>query len=78
MVEEIILSGNAVGTIVSSILKGVGIFLGVVLLALGGWIGVENWQAPGTINIPIMVFSVAAILIGSLFLWLSFRKYEKT
>ena len=78
MVEEIILSGNAVGTIVSSILKGVGIFLGVLLLALGGWIGVENWQAPGTINISIMVFSVAAILIGSLFLWLSFRKYEKT
>jgi hypothetical protein len=63
-----------VGNIVSIIIKGIGIFLGVLLLTLGGWIGVENWQAPGTINIPIMVFSVAAILVGSLFLWLAFRK----
>jgi membrane protein DedA with SNARE-associated domain len=67
-----------VGNFVSIVIKGIGIFLGALLLVLGGWIGVENWQAPGTINISIMVFSVAAILVGSLFLWLAFRKDEKT
>jgi membrane protein DedA with SNARE-associated domain len=66
-----------VANLLSIIFKGIGIFVGIVLLLLGGWIGVENWQAPGIINLPIMVFSVAAILTGGLLLWLAFRKYEK-
>jgi membrane protein DedA with SNARE-associated domain len=66
-----------VANLLSIIFKGIGIFVGIVLLFLGGWIGVENWQAPGIINLPIMVFSVAAILTGGLLLWLAFRKYEK-
>lgn len=49
---------------VSISIKGIGIFLGARLLILGGKIGVENWQAPRTINVPIMVFSVAALLTG--------------
>ena len=38
--------------ILSIILKGIGITLGVVLLVLGGFMGLENLQAPGTINVP--------------------------
>lgn len=56
------------------ILKGIGIFLGALLLVIGGGIGLENLQAPGTINIPIMLFSLAAILVGSIILWMTFRK----
>lgn len=55
-------------------IKVIEIFVGVGLLALGGWMGVENWQAPGTIHLPMMVFSVTAILVGSLFLWLALKK----
>lgn len=65
------------GNIVSALLKAIGIFLGILLLALGGWIGIENWQAPGMMNIPMLVFSVAAIVVGALILWLVFGKYEK-
>jgi len=63
---------------ISSILKGIGIALGVILLALGGFMGIENVQAPGTINIPILIFSVAAILVGSIMLWLVLKKNENT
>ena len=58
--------------------KGIGLFLGALLLVIGGGIGLENLQAPGTINIPIMLFSLAAILLGSIILWLTFRKNENT
>jgi len=63
--------------------KGIGLFLGALLLVIGGGIGLENLQAPGTINIPIMLFSLAAILLGSILLgsiilWLTFRKNENT
>ena len=64
--------------IISIILKGIGIFLGVVLLALGGFMGLEDLQAPGTINIPIAIFSLAAILVGSIMLWLTLRKNPNT
>jgi len=60
----------------ASIKKGIGIFLGALLLVIGGGIGLENLQAPGTINIPIMLFSLAAILVGSIILWLTFKKNE--
>jgi Ca2+/Na+ antiporter len=56
--------------------KGVGIVLGTVLLVIGGGIGLEDWQAPGTINIPIMLFSLAAIIVGIIILWLTFKKNE--
>ncbi len=65
------------GNFISSLVKGIGLFLGVVLLILGGWVGLENWQAPGNINLPIIVFSVVAILVGSLFLWLALKKDQK-
>ncbi|GJL58205.1 MAG: hypothetical protein NPIRA03_10620 [Nitrospirales bacterium] len=48
-----------------------------MLLILGGWVGLENWQAPGNINLPIMVFSVVGILVGSIFLWLALKKRQK-
>ena len=63
--------------IISNILRGVGLALGVILLALGGFMGIENVQAPGTINIPIVIFSLAAILVGSILLWMVFRKNEE-
>ena len=56
--------------------KGIGIFLGVLLLVIGGGIGLEDLQAPGTINIPIIIFSLAAILVGSIILWMTFKKNE--
>lgn len=58
--------------------KGIGIFLGALLLLIGGGIGLENLQAPGTINIPIMLFSLAAILVGSIILWMTFKKNENS
>ncbi len=64
--------------IISIILKGIGIVLGVVLLILGGFMGLEDLQAPGNLNIPIMVLSLAAILVGSIVLWLVFKKNENT
>lgn len=64
--------------IFSIILKGVGIALGLVLLVLGGFMGLEDLQAPGALNIPIAVFSLAAILVGSIMLWLVFKKNENT
>jgi len=64
--------------IISTILKGISIALGVILLALGGFMGWENLQASGTINIPIMFFSVAAILVASMMLWLALKKNETT
>jgi hypothetical protein len=66
-----------VKNIISNILRGVGLALGVILLALGGFMGIENVQAPGTINIPIVIFSLAAILVGSILLWMVFRKNEE-
>ena len=66
--------GHCMRNMISSILKGIGIFLGVVLLALGGFMKIENLQAPGTINIPIAFFSLAAILAGSIMLWLTLWK----
>ena len=63
---------------ISSILRGIGITLGIVLFALGGFMGLENLQAPGTINIPIAIFSLAAILAGSIMLWLMLKKNENT
>jgi hypothetical protein len=56
--------------------KGIGIFLGALLLVIGGGIGLEDLQAPGTINIPILFFSLAAILVGSIILWMTFKKNE--
>jgi len=70
--------GHCMRNIISIILKGIGIFLGVVLLALGGFMGLENVQAPGTINIPIAIFSLAAILVGSIMLWLTLKKNPNT
>ena len=64
--------------IISIIIKAIGIVLGVVLLALGGFMGLEDLQAPGNLNIPIMIFSLAAILVGSIVLWLVFKKSENT
>ena len=65
------------GNIFLIIIKGIGIFLGTVLVSVGGFIGMENLQAPGTINIPIMLLSVTAILVGSIILWIAVRKKEK-
>ena len=65
-------------TIISIILKGVGIVVGVVLLVLGGFMGIENLQVQGTLNIPITIFSLAAILVGSIMLWLVSKKNENT
>jgi len=62
----------------SIIIKGLGIFLGIALLSLGAFMGIEDLQAPGTINIPILVFSLGAILGGSIMLWLAFKKKENT
>ncbi len=56
--------------------KGIGLFIGGLLLVVGGGIGLENVQAPGAINIPIMIFSLSAILVGSIILFLSIRKNE--
>ena len=56
--------------------KGVGIVLGTILLMIGGGIGLEDWLAPRTINIPIMIFSLAAIIVGTIILWLTFKKNE--
>jgi len=64
--------------IISTILKGIGIALGVILLGLGGFMGWENLQASGTINIPIAIFSLAAILVGAIMLWLVLKKNENT
>ena len=58
--------------------KGIGIFLGALLLVIGGGIGLEDLQAPGTINIPIIIFSLAAILVGSIILWMTFKKNENS
>ncbi len=55
--------------------KGIILFIGVLLLVIGGGIGLENLQAPGTINIPIMIFSLSAILVGSILLFLAFKKH---
>jgi hypothetical protein len=63
-----------VGNIFSIITKGLGIFLGGLLLFFGGVTGMENLQAPGGINTLIMVFSVFSISVGALILWVSFRK----
>jgi LPXTG-motif cell wall-anchored protein len=52
--------------------------VGVILLGLGGFMGIENVQAPGTSNIPIMFFSLAGILLGSILLWLALKKNENT
>jgi len=54
--------------------RSIGIVLGVILLSVGGFIGIEDLQAPGTINIPIFIFSLAAILVGSILLWLMLKK----
>jgi hypothetical protein len=70
--------GHGMRNMISSILKGIGVALGVILFALGGFMGIENVQAPGTINIPIFIFSMAAILVGSILLWLVFKKNENT
>ena len=64
--------------IISTILKGIGIALGAILLALGGFMGIENMQAPGALNIPILIFSMAAILVGSIILWVTLRKNSDT
>lgn len=69
---------NGMRNIISIIIKAIGIVLGVVLLALGGFMGLEDLQAPGNLNIPIMIFSLAAILVGSIVLWLVFKKSENT
>jgi len=61
--------------ILSIILKAIGITLGVLLLILGGFMGLENIQAPGSLNIPIAVFSLAAILVGTILLWLGFKNH---
>ena len=54
------------------------IFLGVILLVLGGFVEIANVHASGTSNIPIMLFSVPAILSGSGILLLALRKKAKT
>ncbi len=68
--------GHGMRNMILSILKGFGMALGVILLALGGYMGIENIQAPKTINFTIFIFSVAAILVGSFMLWLVFKKKE--
>ncbi len=70
--------GHGMRNMISSILKGIVVALGVILFALGGFMVIENVQAPGTINIPILIFSVAAFLMGSIMLWLVFKKNENT
>ena len=60
----------------SNIITGVGIVLGVALLALGGYMGIGNLQAPGSLNVPITVFSLAAIIVGLMMLWLVSGKNE--
>ena len=62
--------------ILSIIIKSLGIVLGVGLLALGGFMGIENLQAPGALNAPITVFSLAAIIVGLMMLWLVSKKNE--
>lgn len=52
-------------------LKGMGIIVGVVLLMLGGGVGLATRQTQGIIVIPMLVFSVAAVLLEFLFLWLA-------
>ena len=36
--------GHGMKNMISSILKGIGVALGVILLALGGFMGIENVQ----------------------------------
>ncbi|MEX2493931.1 MAG: hypothetical protein WD425_19490 [Nitrospirales bacterium] len=69
---------NSVKNIILTILKGIGLALGVILLALGGYMGLENIQAPGSLNIPIAVFSFAAILVGTILLWFVGKKNTNT
>ena len=57
--------------------KGIGLFLGGLLLTVGGFMGIEDLQAPGDLSIPIMVFSLAAIIVGSLILWLTLKSKEQ-
>ena len=64
------------GNIFSIIRKGIGIFLGIALLVIGGGIGLGDLQPPGTLNIPIMLFSVAALLFGSMMLKLALKKEQ--
>ncbi len=40
--------------------------------------GLEDLQAPGGLNVPIAVFSLAAIIVGLIMLWLVSRKNENT
>lgn len=52
--------------------------MGVLVVSVSGFMGIENVLAPGTLNISIMVFSVLGILAGSIMLWLGARKSENT
>jgi len=64
--------------ILSIILKAMGLAVGVGLLLLGGFMGLENIQAPGSLNIPIAVFSLAAILMGTILLWVVLKNHANT
>jgi len=64
--------------ILSIILKAMGLAVGVGLLLLGGFMGLENIQAPGSLNIPIAVFSLAAILVGTILLWVVLKNHANT
>lgn len=55
-----------------------GLAVGVGLLLLGGFMGLENIQAPGSLNIPIAVFSLAAILMGTILLWVVLKNHANT
>lgn len=52
------------------ICKGMEIIGGVVLFALGVWVGLKTWQAPLILILPLVVCSVAAIfLVSFLYGW---------
>jgi hypothetical protein len=46
------------------------IFLGVIILLFVLWVGNQAWQNPFILNVPMLVFSFAALGGGILFLWL--------
>ncbi len=60
--------------IFSILLQAIGLFVGALLLLLGGYMGLENLQAPGTLNLPIAVFSLAGVIVGGILVWLVFKK----
>jgi hypothetical protein len=48
-----------------------GMIVGVLLLVLAGGVGLAMWQTQGIMVIPMLAFSVAAVLLAILFMWLA-------